>query len=282
LKVGGNRITITQRQNMANQSHFIEFLKDEVADTSELKDVFMDLLTNSESWIESANENEHLKVANAYKILTPIFEKMNKTQKKAMVTLLEHEYYSSISHFLEKIDEDEDIFIGFNKIDYPNIQIVDNVSREFDKVYFKKKNKEIKFSDILNEEIYTLVSGDSENFCRSEDYYELFKQLRSISKNDINFDIINNSNDSFVNIKLVNGDIFIDFKLELKTDLLDGNTLSTINSFVQKININDKKFAFVYPNGVQNTGQEFYIAFIGEVLISVLISKNFTSIDQYQ
>jgi hypothetical protein len=262
---------------MANQNSFTEFLKDEIADTSELKEIFMDLLTNHKSWIDSATKNNHLKVADSYKTLAPVFEGMNKKQKKAMVTLLEHEYYSSINHFLEKIDDDENVVIGYHQVEYPHICIVDNVSQKFDKIYFKRKEKEVKFGDILNKKKYKLVVGDSEDFCNNESYFELFNQLRSIAENDINFEIINNSNDDFVNIRLVSGDIFIDFKLELETDWLYEHTLRILNSFVQKISTNDKRFAFVYPSGVQNTGQEYSIAFIEKELFLELLSRDFIS-----
>jgi hypothetical protein len=268
--------TIFYKKNkMAKQNYFIEFLKD-IADTSELKDIFTDLLSNHESWIESATKNKNSKMADAYKTLAPIFEKMNKNQKSAMVTLLENEYYNNINHFLEKIDDDRNIAIGYHD-SVSGVNIVDNVSSEFDKVYFKKKK--VKFEHILNRKKYILVEGDSEDFCRSEEYYELFRQLMSISQNDITFEIINNSTDKEVNIRFVSGDVFVDFKKSLENDCLEKTVLKVLNSFVQKISINDKRYAFVYPDGIQNSGQEFCIAFIEETLFFELLSNDFTSLE---
>lgn len=260
---------------MANQNYFIEFLKD-IADTSELKDIFSDLLTNYESWIESATKNKNSKMADTYRTLAPIFEKMNKKQKNAMVALLENEYYNNINHLLEKIDDNENIIIGYQDSE-PGFKTIDHVSSEFDKVYFKKKKG--KFDSILNRNIYNLVEGDSEDFCRSEDYYELFKQLRVIAEHDISFEIINNSNDKEVNIRLINGENFVDFKKPLENDWLEETILKVINSLVQKTSTNDKRYAFVFPDGINNSGQEFYIAFIEETLFFELLGKDFTSLD---
>jgi hypothetical protein len=260
---------------MANQNQFINFLEN-IANTSELKDIFSDLLTNHESWIESATKNKNSKMADTYKTLAPIFEKMNKKQKNAMVVFLENEYYNAINHFLEKIDDERNIFIGYQDSD-PNFKTIDSVSNEFDKVYFKKKK--IKFENILNRKIHRLVEGDSEDFCRGEDYYELFKQLRTIAEHDISFEIINNSDNKEVNIRLISGDYFVDFKKPLENDWLEETTLKIMNSFVRNITTNDKRFAFVYPDGIYNSGQEYYIAFIGDDIFLKLLANDFSSLE---
>lgn len=264
---------------MSEKPAFIEFAEF-IANTDDMNDSFMYLLDNCEECKANAISMNKNEMAEVYENLAPVFTKMSRKQKNAMVKIFENSYFEKLSYIFEYIENTDEIVIGER-----------NETLEITPVHYfggyvedARVNKNtVAFNEIFNRKEHIIISGDSEEFCSNDDYVNFFKQLRSISEEDFTFDIIDNSEKGKVNIRLVSEGIYVDFIKELDSDWLDEKIIQFLSSFVREINNkNDKRYVFIYPEGRFNSGQEYDITYIGYDLFAELSRNNYTSFDEIE